>query len=153
MYKKIFDSIDTDHDGKLIEANVPELNRYLNTPIELGNGMDWDGFVKLMPSNTRTRDELNKFGNLGTGTSFGFEQFLYYLMIDGQILKDKSSEEEREKELFYLFASQPGPKMSWYDMNTINNMMFPILQNEFKHIAEKTFAPNYSKLLSFEGRV
>ncbi len=130
---------------------MPELNKYLTTPIELGDEMDWDGLVKMCPSNTVTRDEHNKFGNLGTGTVFGFEQFLYYLMIDGQILKDESSSDEKDKELFYLFASQPGPKISWADLNTINNMISPVLKEETKSIAEKHFAPNYSKLLTYAG--
>ena len=133
----------------MIAANVSELNKHLTTPIELGEDMGWDDVVKMCPSNTVTRDEHNKFGNVGTGTVFGFEQFLYYLMIDGQILQEESS--EREKELFYLFASQPGSKMSWADLNTINNMILPVLKDEFKPIAEKHFAPNHSKLLTYAG--
>ena len=150
-YKKIFDSIDTDHDGKLIAANVSELNKYLTTPIELGDDMDWDGLIKMCPSNTVTRDEHNKFGNVGTGTVFGFDQFLWILKIDGQILEDESSGNEKEKELFYLFASQPGSKMSWTDLNTINNMILPLLKDEYKPIAEKHFAPNLTKLLTYSG--
>ena len=130
---------------------MPELNKYLSEPLVLENDEDWDSIVKMCPSNTVARDEHNKFGNVGTGTSFGFEQFLYYLMIDGQILKEEASSEEKDKELFYLFASQPGPKMSWDDINTINNMIAPILKEDYKPIAEKAFAPNHTKLLTYAG--
>ena len=68
-YKKIFDALDTDHDGFLTLANLPEINKHLSEPQPCQEQDDWEVLLKMIDQ-----------GNKGCG----FEEFLYLLFCDGK---------------------------------------------------------------------
>jgi hypothetical protein len=90
-------------------------------------------------------------GNKGCG----FEEFLYLLFCDGKIVNDESGDEKKNKEHFYLFAAQPGHKLSYDDFIKMNRLVSNDLTIfEEKMVAvKKAFAPNNTKLLTFEGEI
>ena len=138
-YKKIFDALDTDHDGKLVLANSSALNKHLKVSEDFASQEDWDNNLSLIDQ-----------GNNG----FGFEEFICTLMMDGQIMSEETSGEQKVQECFYLFASQPGHKQSYADFVKMNRLLKYDIESDEEKVAKikKAFAPNNTKLVTFAGK-
>ena len=121
---------------------MPELNKHLKL-LTLENDAsqaDWDNNLSLI-------DQGNN--------SFGFEEFICTLMLDGQIMNEETSGEEKTKELFYIFASQPGHKMSYADFVKMSRLLKYDIASDEEKVAKikKYFAPNNTKLLTYAGKI
>ena len=139
-FNKIFDALDTDQDDRLVLANLLELNKHLkvSTLENDASQADWDNNLSLIDQ-----------GNNG----FGFEEFLCTMHLDGQIMNGEDLF-EKTQQIYYVFASQPGPTQSYADFVKMMRLLKNDIESDEEKVAkiQKAFAPNNTKLLTFAGK-